>query len=236
MKKLNIFLIILFFTNSLISQNLIGAWERIQKNESGIKEKQIVIFSSNGYQSISIFNAENGNFIYTNGGTWKLNGDYLTEKVEFDTGNSERVGSEVTFKIIIKKNSLAVAGEKKWKRVDDGKPGKLEGAWLMQGRVRDGIKQLRNIERPRKTMKILSGKRFQWIAYNTETKKFMGTGGGTYTTIDGKYTENIEFFSRDDSKSGLKLSFDFNLENEEWQHKGYSSKGDQLHEIWVKRK
>ena len=236
MKKLNIFLIILFFTNSLISQNLIGAWERIQKNESGIKEKQIVIFSSNGYQSISIFNAENGNFIYTNGGTWKLNGDYLTEKVEFDTGNSERVGSEVTFKIIIKKNSLAVAGEKKWKRVDDGKPGKLEGAWLMQGRVRDGIKQLRNIERPRKTMKILSGKRFQWIAYNTETKKFMGTGGGTYTTIDGKYTENIEFFSKDDSKSGLKLSFDFNLENEEWQHKGYSSKGDQLHEIWVKRK
>ena len=236
MKKLNIFLIIIFFTNSLISQNLIGAWERIQKNESGIKEKQIVIFSSNGYQSISIFNAENGNFIYTNGGTWKLNGDYLTEKVEFDTGNSERVGSEVTFEIIIKKNSLAVAGEKKWKRVDDGKPGKLEGAWLMQGRFRDGIKQLRNTDRPRKTMKILSGKRFQWIAYNTETKKFMGTGGGTYTTIDGKYTENIEFFSRDDSKSGLKLSFDFNLENEEWQHKGYSSKGDQLHEIWVKRK
>ena len=236
MKKLNVFLIILFFTNNLISQNLIGAWERIQKNESGIKEKQIVIFSSNGYQSISIFNAENGNFIYTNGGTWKLNGDYLTEKVEFDTGNSERVGSEVTFKIIIKKNSLAVAGEKKWKRVDDGKPGKLEGAWLMQGRFRDGIKQLRNTDRPRKTMKILSGKRFQWIAYNTETKKFMGTGGGTYTTIDGKYTENIEFFSRDDSKSGLKLSFDFNLENEEWQHKGYSSKGDQLHEIWVKRK
>ena len=42
-------MIILFFTNSLISQNLIGAWERIQKNESGIKEKQIVIFSSNGY-------------------------------------------------------------------------------------------------------------------------------------------------------------------------------------------
>tara|TARA_B100001113_G_scaffold329408_1_gene304269 strand:+ start:49 stop:759 length:711 start_codon:yes stop_codon:yes gene_type:complete len=236
MKKLNVFLIILFFTNNLISQNLIGAWERIQKNESGIKEKQIVIFSSNGYQSISIFNAENGNFIYTNGGTWKLNGDYLTEKVEFDTGNSERVGSEITFKIIIKKNSLAVAGEKKWKRVDDGKPGKLEGAWLMQGRFRDGIKQLRNTDRPRKTMKILSGKRFQWIAYNTETKKFMGTGGGTYTTIDGKYTENIEFFSRDDSKSGLKLSFDFNLENEEWQHKGYSSKGDQLHEIWVKRK
>ena len=26
-------------------------------------------------------------------------------------------------------------------------------------------------------MKILSGSRFQWIAYNTETRQFMGTGG-----------------------------------------------------------
>ena len=235
MKKLNIFLIILFFTNSLISQNLIGAWERIQKNESGIKEKQIVIFSSNGYQSISIFNAENGSFIYTNGGTWKLNGDYLTEKVEFDTGNSERVGSEVTFKIIIKKNSLAVAGEKKWKRVDDGKPGKLEGAWLMAGRVRDGKKQLRNTSGPRKTMKLLSGKRFQWIAYNTESKKFMGTGGGTYTTKNGVYSENIEFFSRDNSKSGIELEFEYEIIDNEWNHKGFSSKGDPLHEIWKPR-
>ena len=44
----------------------------------------------------------------------------------------------------------------------------------MSGRVRNGQKQLRDTNRPRKTMKILSGTRFQWIAYNTETQKFMG--------------------------------------------------------------
>ena len=60
-------------------------------------------------------------------------------------------------------------------------------------------------------MKILSGTRFQWIAYNTETKQFMGTGGGTYTTINGEYVENIEFFSRDDSKAGLSLKFNYCL-------------------------
>ena len=43
-------------------------------------------------------------------------------------------------------------------------------------------------------MKILTGSRFQWIAYNTETKQFFGTGGGSYTAKNGVYTENIEFF------------------------------------------
>ena len=54
-----------------------------------------------------------------------------------------------------------------WTRLDNGGPGKLEGAWLMGGRYRNGNKQMRSIDGPRKTMKLLSGKRFQWIAYNT---------------------------------------------------------------------
>ena len=236
MKNIITLILLVLFSTSIKSQSLIGSWELTQENELGIKEKQIVIFSSNGFQSISIFNAETGEFIYTNGGTWELNGDDLTEKVEFDTGNPERVGSEVTFKIILKKNSITVPDmSRTWKIIDNGKPGKLEGAWLMSGRYRNGKKQTRSIDRPRKTMKLLSGKRFQWIAYNTETKQFMGTGGGTYTTKDGVYSENIEFFSRDNSKAGLKLQFDFEIIDGEWNHKGFSSKGDPLHEIWVKR-
>ena len=237
MKNTIILIAIILFSININSQNLVGAWERTQKNELGTMEKQIVIFSSNGFQSISIFNAESGEFIYTNGGTWELSGDDLTEKIEFDTGNPERIGSKVTFKIIVKKNTITVpAMERTWKRIDDGKPGKLEGAWLMAGRFRNGKKQMRKVDGPRKTMKLLSGKRFQWIAYNTETKQFMGTGGGTYTTKNGVYSENIEFFSRDNTKAGLRLKFDFDLINNEWNHKGFSSKGDPIHEIWLKRK
>ena len=98
------------------------------------------------------------------------------------------------------------------------------------------VKQTRRTDGPRKTMKLLSGTRFQWIAYNTETKQFMGTGGGTYSTVDGVYKENIEFFSRDDSKAGLKLEFDYEIIDGDWNHKGFSSKGDPLHEIWSQRK
>ena len=39
-----------------------------------------------------------------------------------------------------------------------------------------------------------------------------------------------------DTKAGLKLKFDFDLINNEWNHKGFSSKGDPIHEIWLKRK
>jgi hypothetical protein len=88
----------------------------------------------------------------------------------------------------------------------------------------------------RKTMKILSGTKFQWIAYNTETKEFFGTGGGSYTTTpDGKYTENIEFFSRDNSRVGASLQFDFSIQDGNWRHKGLSSKGDPIDEIWTQR-
>ena len=86
----------------------------------------------------------------------------------------------------------------KWKRLDDGSPGVLANAWLITGRKRNGEMTQRK-PGPRKTMKILSGARFIWIAYNVETKEFMGTGGGTYTTVDRVYTENIDFFSRDGS-------------------------------------
>ena len=81
-------------------------------------------------------------------------------------------------------------------------------------------------------MKLLSGTRFQWIAYDTETKQFKGTGGGTYTTIDGKYTEMIEFFSKDDTKVGATLPFNYSLEKGKWHHSGKSSKGASIYEIW----
>lgn len=234
MKKFFLLLIVLC---SLIanSQSIIGAWEMDHISKDGEKLKSVVIFAE-GYQVISVFKSESGEFVYSNGGTWKINGNMMTEKVEFDTGNAERVGEVVTFQVELTDSSLSIP-ESNWTfyRIDDGSPGELQGAWLMAGRVRDGNKQMRDTSGPRKTMKILSGERFQWIAYNTETKRFMGTGGGSYSTIDGIYTENIEFFSRDNSKAGLSLQFSYSIENNEWDHSGYSSKGAPMHEIWVRR-
>ena len=236
MKKIIIFLICMSFSFLLHAQGIIGAWENTSTSKNGNLLKSIVIFAD-GYQVLTTYDATTGKFIHTNGGTWKLEGNMMTEKIEFHSDNPKLVGTQVSFKVRITDNEIEIVdSSSKLKRLDNGSPGKLNGAWLMFGRIRDGKTQLRDINRPRKTMKILSGTRFQWIAYNTETKKFMGTGGGTYTTKNEEYIENIKFFSRNDSKAGLSLKFSYELMNGKWHHSGLSSKGDPIHEIWSIRK
>ena len=170
MKKLLVLNICLVFCLVANAQSIVGAWEMHSTAENGDKVKSVVIFAD-GYQVIANYNAADGKFISTNGGTWKLEGNTMTEEIEFDTVNPDRVGSEVSFKVNITVNEIAIVDhDMTLKRIDDGTPGKLQGAWLMSGRVRNGETQLRDTDRPRKTMKILSGTRFQWIAYNIETK------------------------------------------------------------------
>ena len=236
MKNIITFIISMSLSFVLNAQGIIGAWESTTTNKNGDLIKNVVIFAD-GYQALSTYDSATGKFIHSNGGTWKLEGNLMTENIEFHTDQPERVGTEVSFEVVITETTIEIVGSNmKFTRIDNGSPGKLHGAWLMSGRVRDGKTQTRDTSGPRKTMKILSGTRFQWIAYNTETKKFMGTGGGTYTTKNGDYTENIEFFSKDNSKVGLSLNFGYELTNGSWHHTGLSSKGNPINEIWSIRK
>jgi hypothetical protein len=118
-----------------------------------------------------------------------------------------------------------------WEKLSDSKDD-LIGNWVITGRKQEG-KISRSTPGARRTVKILSDGRFQWVAFNSETKEFSGTGGGTYTAKDGKYVETITFFSRDDSRVGAELGFDFKVIDGEWHHSGLSSKGDPIYEIWT---
>jgi hypothetical protein len=111
----------------------------------------------------------------------------------------------------------------------------LNGKWLMAGRMTEEGEQRRDTSRPRKTMKFLLDGNFQWIAFNTATFQFFGSGGGYYTTDNGKYTEHIEYFSRDNSRVGAILPFDYSIKGTDWHHQGLSSKGNPIHEIWSMR-
>ena len=116
-----------------------------------------------------------------------------------------------------------------------GKPIDLNGKWLMAGRITNEGEKRRDISKPRKTMKFLKNGNFQWIAFNTETFQFFGSGGGTYSTENGIYTENIQFFSRNNNSVGKILPFNYSLKGVDWHHSGKSSKGDPIYEIWTKR-
>lgn len=200
-----------------------GAW----KSDNGV-----LIFAGNYFSYTAFSETE---FRYTYGGSWKMNGKMIVYTFEFHTKDPSKVGTNHEGELIINKKFIKVDGVK-YTQIDDGKPGTHYGAWLFSNRMRNGeMGTVRNADNPRKTMKILSGTRFQWIAYNTETKEFLGTGGGTYLTMDGKYTENIDFFSRDNSRVGVSLEFDYELKGSDWHHKGFSSKGDPIYEIWSLR-
>ena len=104
-------------SKSLKAQSFIGAWERYHTSENGDKLKSVVIFSE-GYQVITTRDSKTGKFISTNGGTWKLVGDTVTEKIEFDSNNSERVGTEVSFEVFINDSILGIVGsEVKFNRI-----------------------------------------------------------------------------------------------------------------------
>lgn len=217
------------------AQDLFGAWEGNHSSETGAKLTTILIFAE-GYNVKTTFETQTGKFVATKGGSWRSSDGTLIEKIEFDSNDPESVGTEARYAFSITGLDLKIEGSgMDYKRIDNGTPGALNGAWLMSGRVVDGKNQVRDTGGPRKTMKILSGTRFQWIAYNTETKQFLATGGGTYTTVDGEYTENIGFFSRDNSRVGMELKFSYELIDGNWRHSGKSSKGDPIDEIWSKR-
>ena len=116
-----------------------------------------------------------------------------------------------------------------------GKPIDLNGKWLMAGRITNEGEKRRDISKPRKTMKFLKNGNFQWIAFNTETFQFFGSGGGTYSAKNGIYTENIQFFSRNNNSVGKILPFNYSLKGVDWHHTGKSSKGNPIYEIWTKR-
>jgi hypothetical protein len=237
MKKILAIISCFFLTSfSLTDQKndspLSGAWEWRNGNEV-----HTVIFSDKFY-ALTEYNVTDKKFITTRGGTWKITGKNLVLMEEFNSAAPGDVGKETTrpLKLAAGKMTVSLGGKKEvsWTRLDSGEPGKLAGAWLITGRMVDDTMQTIT-PGVRRTMKILSGTRFQWIAYNTETREFFGTGGGTYTTEDGKYRENIDFFSRDNSRVGKSLDFEFSLENGNWRHKGFSSKGDPIDEVWTRR-
>lgn len=211
--------------------SLVGAWQ----STSGGNETTLIC--SEKYFSVAIYDVQNKTFTGTYGGSYRIDGEEYVATMEFHSLSPETVGNEYRGKVKLEKDGLSLqedSGSTQWKRLDDGTPGKLAGAWLITGRMREGG-MAKMTPGARRTMKILSGTRFQWIAYNTETKEMAGTGGGTYETINGRYTENIEFFSRDNTRVGASLGFDFSLEDGAWRHKGKSSKGEPIDEVWTRR-
>jgi hypothetical protein len=213
--------------NAQTTAPVAGAWQLID----GDKTHNLLLID--GFYFYTAYQGKQ--FISTSGGTYAVNGKALDCKVLFNSADSVTVGSENKVPFLASAATLTLDlpdGRVNFNRVDDGEA-PLAGVWRITGRMGDDGK-ISAIHQTgtRQTYKMLSGSKFQWVAIDPGKKQFSGTGGGSYTFKDGKYTENIEFFSRDNSRVGASLVFDGKLENGDWHHSGLSSKGAKIYEVW----
>jgi hypothetical protein len=214
--------------------SLVGAW-RLVDASNGLTAVYVV---SDNYLIGTYYEANR--FAGTSGGTYQTDGKQLKIKLEFDTEDSSMVGNTETYSIALKGNQLTVQnsdGSQVYERIDQpSAQTPMAGLWRITGNIDDNGQVKTRPRTARKTLKLLTGRRFQWVAINPETKQFSGTGGGTYTFKDGKYTETIEFFSRDNSRVGRSLTFSGELNGDAWYHRGQSSTGGKVSEVWSREK
>lgn len=217
--------------NQQDASNLKGAWQL--KDGSAT----MLLLITNQHYSLTSFDRSGKKFHYTEGGRWSksTDGKTIQTTTEFNSADPSKTGKAISAPDFFSRfagnsGSQTTSAANLWKQVDAG-GGQLNGTWRISEREQNG--QMYEIKAgARKTIKILTGTCFQWAAINTETGEFFGTGGGHYTFKDGRYTEQIEFFSRDSSRVGIQLAFEGEVNKNEWHHRGKSSKGDPIHEIW----
>ncbi len=212
-------------------KDLKGAWEY------GPAEKHTVMINTDKVFAVAVYDLPGKKFISSYGGTWRVEDNKLIQNIEWNNINPRQVGTEITTEISINGKKLTTAASKEtWNRVGDDKTDDLTGAWIITGNYNnDKVSKRPSPFVPRRTMKILAGGRFQWIAYNVQTKEFINAGGGSYNAKDGKYTEQVEFFTKTPESVGKSLSFQYSFVDGDWRHRGEKSTGGPLDECWSKR-
>ncbi|NND14898.1 MAG: hypothetical protein HKN89_01075 [Eudoraea sp.] len=219
---------------SLLGQDLTGVFMATEE----VDGKQVTHELKFGttYSMHTAYEASPPKFIKTLGGFHTVTADSLFVELEFNSDFAQDSVATKRLAYTLNGNSLVINGntDRTYQRIDS-KEQDLDGAWMFGTRGPDTGQDRRGDTRDRKTLKFLMGERFQWIAYTVGSFKFSGTGGGSFTSKNGKYVEQIEFFSRDDSRVGATLDFMYEVDGNDWHHKGKNSRGEPMYEIWMRR-
>lgn len=188
-----------------------------------------------GYMVHTEYRMDPPEFIQTRGGTYSIKDNQIDWQLEFNSAYQEDGVKHLVIPFVLQGQNLSLEGDLKLQlQALPSKPQPLDGIWYFATRGPDTGQERRGASTPRRTMKFLLDGRFQWIAFNSETFEFSGTGGGTYSASQDKYTEHIQYFSRDNDRVGAVLEFNYELSGDDWHHKGVNSRGEPLYEIWAR--
>ncbi len=229
------FLIIILFVFGVVKAQISeGVYVFQEKNENSTTIHEIKVDAT--YLVYTVYEENPAQFISTMGGFYSLNNNLLEIKLEFNSNFDKDGLTSTSWPIELSENEIHLKETKPlhFKKLPKARQ-ELDGKWLFATRGPDEGQERRGEEQARKTMKFLIDGHFQWIAYQTETFKFSGTGGGTFSSKDGIYKEEINFFSRDNNRVGATLEFTYEVKGSDWHHKGKNSKGEPMYEIWSRR-
>ena len=231
--RLVLVLICLGTGSYLSAQITAGVYMAIEN--TGDEEVKHKLTVSENYLVHTVYVEDPPKFMYTEGGFYQTSSDGIEVRLEFNSRYKDDGTKDLNLRLKSEDGKL-ILGPKELEYIKiDGMEQDLDGHWLFATRGPDTGQERRDDTKARKTLKVLGQGSFQWIAYNTESFEFFGTGGGSFTSNDGTYIENIEFFSRDDSRVGAQLDFNYELKGTDWHHTGKNSRGEPMYEIWSKR-
>ena len=222
-----------------LANALEGAWEIETVNGEVLAHRGVLLLEQ-PYAFYTEFDVQNKKFVGSQGGAIQIMANKMSFTSEFDTWDSNHIGTVYEITASLKANRVTldfVADDQSFQMgllsIDRGERD-LAGAWRITDRMRNGEMSAMTLG-ARKTIKMITGSRFQWVAFNPETKQFSGTGGGTVVLENGKYNEHIEFFSRNPDRVGADLSFEYKVNGDKWDHSGLSSTGNPIREIWTRQ-
>ena len=232
----HLLLLCVFFLGLFVpkAQTIEGAWKLTSLNGEAVTNREVIKIVQDGYFALGSRDAVDNSFLGAAGGEFRIDNEKLIEIRDFDTYDDSKIGIEHQYLMTwVNESRIQLSSAtsfKVWERVSVNKYD-LNGNWVITGRQRDG--EMKTITPgDRRTIKIIGGGRFQWIAFNSDAKTLGASGGGTYTAQKGVYTEHIRFFSKDKDRVGAVLKFNYEVINGEWHHQGNSSKGQPIFEIW----
>ncbi|WP_332912974.1 lipocalin family protein [Algoriphagus boritolerans] len=181
MKKY-LLLLFLFLTGWVSGQSLEGSWKLVSQNGNAVSDQEYIKIYQDDYFAFGVKNVADNAFIGAGGGPFKFENGKYSETLDFFTLNPLQVGTTTPFKIELDGSKLILSANTNngmlveiWEKISDARDD-LTGNWVITGRKRDD-QVSRSTPGARRTVKILSGGRFQWIAFNSETREFSGTGG-----------------------------------------------------------
>src|SRR5690625_3369613 len=154
----------LMISGLVSAQDIQGAW--MLHAPDG---RQASLIINENYLALALYDLQDKKFGYTEGGTYKLKDKVFTYYCEFNSKNSNQVGKESEWKLSLNGDNLIISGDRgsfEFERIDRSSDHPMSGTWTITERAQGDQGKLVKIHQSgtRKTLKLLSGTRFQWVA------------------------------------------------------------------------